>query len=285
VLTQSRLVLFPTPDTGMVLDAAKRMPPTVIGAVPPIFQAVAEGARERKINLKSCKYNISGAMSLPMATAELWESLSGWQVIEGYGMTEASPVIAGNPSYEGRKLGTVGLPFPSTIVKVVDPENPETEVPQGQPGELIVKGPQVFAGYWNNPGETAYALLPDGWLRTGDVVVQDEQGFLTVVDRVKDMILTGGFNVSPTEVEAVLRGYPDFVDLTVVGLPDERYGEIVAVAVVLRPGATLDEEAARSWAKERLAAYKVPRRFVEIAELPKSMLGKALRNKVREIIG
>jgi long-chain acyl-CoA synthetase len=278
-------VLFPTFDVKMVLDAAKRVPPTVFGAVPPVFQAVASGARERKVSLKSAKYNISGAMSLPITTAELWESLAGGPLIEGYGMTEAGPVIAGNPPYAGRKLGTVGLPFPSTLVKVVDPDDTGIEVAQGSPGELLVQGPQVFSGYWNNPAETEYVLLPGGWLRTGDVVVQDEQGFLTVVDRVKDMILTSGFNVSPTEVEAVLRGHPDIEDVTVVGLPDEWVGEIVAAAVVLRPDSTLDEDELRIWAKERLAAYKVPRRLVAVPELPKSMLGKALRTRVRELIG
>ncbi|MDR1355418.1 MAG: AMP-binding protein [Propionibacteriaceae bacterium] len=284
VLTQSRMVLFPNFDVSMVLDAAKRIPPTVFGAVPPIFQAVATGAQARKISLRSAKYCISGAMGLPNATAELWESLAGGPLIEGYGMTEAAPVIAGNPDYEGRKLGTVGLPFPSTIVKVVDPDNPDIEVPLGSPGELLVAGPQVFSGYWNNPAETEYALLPDNWLRTGDVVVQDEEGFLTVVDRVKDLILTNGFNVSPTEVESVLRGHPDIEDVTVVGLPDESAGETVVAAVVMHPGARIDETAMRTWAKGRLAAYKVPRSFIEVAELPKSMLGKALRNKVRSLI-
>ncbi|MDR2620073.1 MAG: AMP-binding protein, partial [Propionibacteriaceae bacterium] len=236
------------------------------------------------ISLKSAKYNISGAMGLPKATAQLWESLAGGVLIEGYGMTEAAPVIAGNPAYAGRKIGAVGLPFPSTIVKVVDPDDPDTEVPLGQPGELVVRGPQVFSGYWNNPSETEYALLPGGWLRTGDVVIQDEQGFLTIVDRVKDMILTGGFNVSPTEVETVLRGHPDVEDVTVVGIPDDRLGEIVAAAIVLQPNAELDPDALRLWAKGRLAAYKVPRHIVAIPELPKSMLGKALRNKVRALI-
>jgi long-chain acyl-CoA synthetase len=281
VLIQSRLVLFPTFDVTMVLDAMKRVPCTVFGAVPPIFHAVASMSKTRHIPITSCRFNISGAMSLPNETAELWEELSGWVVIEGYGMTEASPVIAGNPPYEGRKIGTVGLPFPSTLVRVVELDDTSREVEQGQPGELLAKGPQVFSGYWNNPAETAYTVLDDGWIRTGDIVIQDEDGFIKVVDRVKDLIITGGFNVSPTEVESVLRAHPAIEDLTVVGMDNPLGAETVVAAIVLQDGADFDEEGLRRFCKERLAAYKVPRKFYPVTELPKSMLGKALRKEVR----
>ena len=283
MLKRARIVLFPTFDVDMVLDAAKKRPPTVYCAVPPIYEKTARRAIERKVSLKSARFCISGAMKLTDPVVELWESVSGGLLVEGYGLTETAPVALGNPFWPTRRTGTIGVPFPSTQMLVVDPEDPTREVAQGEEGELLLKGPQVFSGYWNAPEETAKALLPDGWLRTGDVVVVDADGFTTIVDRLKEIIVTGGFNVSPSEVEHVLVEHPDIEDVAVVGLQTES-GEQVAAAVVLRPGAHLDVAAVRSWAKERLAAYKVPRSFVEVDELPKSMLGKVLRKQVREAI-
>ncbi len=283
VLKRARIVLFPSFDVDLVLDAAKKRPPTVYCAVPPIYEKTARRAIERKVSLKSAKFCISGAMKLTDPIVELWESVSGGLLVEGYGLTETAPVALGNPFWPTRKTGTIGVPFPSTLMRVVDLEDPTREVAQGEEGELLLKGPQVFSGYWNSPEETAKALLPDGWLRTGDIVVVDEDGFTTIVDRLKEIIITGGFNVSPSEVEHVLVEHPDIADVAVVGLQTES-GEQVAAAVVLREGAHLDVAAIRSWAKERLAAYKVPRSFVEVEELPKSMLGKVLRKQVREAI-
>lgn len=282
VLKQARLVLFPAFDVDLVLDAAKKSPPTVYCAVPPIYQRTAERAIERGISLKSAKYCISGAMNLPDSVVELWESVSGGLLVEGYGMTEASPVCLGNPFHPSRRTGTIGVPFPSTWMRVVDPDDPTREVAQGERGELLIKGPQVFGGYWNNTEETAKTLLPDGWLRTGDVVTVDADGFTTIVDRVKELIITGGFNVSPSEVENVLRGHPDLTDAAVIGVPAPSGGEKVVAVVLLRPGAELDEPALREYCKERLAGYKVPRQIVALNDLPRSMLGKVLRKQVRE---
>ncbi len=282
VLKQARLVIFPSFDVDMVLDAAKKTPPTVYCAVPPIYQRTAERAKERGISLRSAKYCISGAMNLPDAVVELWESVSGGLLVEGYGMTEASPVCLGNPFHPSRRTGTIGIPFPSTLMKVVDVEDPTREVAQGERGELLIKGPQVFSGYWNNPADTERTLLPGGWLRTGDVVTVDADGFTTIVDRVKELIITGGFNVSPSEVEAVLHGHPDVIEAAVVGMPAASGGESVVAAVMMRSGATLDEVAMRAWCKERLAAYKVPRQIIAVPELPRSILGKVIRKQVRE---
>ncbi len=202
-------------------------------------------AIERKVSLKSAKFCISGAMKLTDPVVELWESVSGGLLVEGYGLTETSPVALGNPFWPTRRTGTIGVPFPSTLMRVVDPDDPTREVAQGEEGELLLKGPQVFAGYWNAPQETAKALLPDGWLRTGDiVVVVDADGFTTIVDRLKEIIVTGGFNVSPSEVEHVLVEHPDIDDVAVVGLQTES-GEQVAAAVVLR--------GARTWTWPRSA--------------------------------
>lgn len=282
VLKQGRIVLFPSFDVDMVLDAARKHPPTVYCAVPPIYEATARRAKERGISLRSARFCISGAMALPTSTVELWESVSGGLLVEGYGMTEASPVCLGNPFAPSRRPGTIGVPFPSTLMKVVDPDDPDREVPQGEPGELLVKGPQVFRGYWHNEEETRKTLTPDGWLRTGDVVTVDADGFTRIVDRVKELIITGGFNVSPTEVEQVLVTHPDIADAAVVGMPDGSGGERVTAAVLLDEGATIGHAELRAWCKERLAGYKVPREVYVVDELPRSMLGKVLRAKVRE---
>ncbi len=282
ILKQARLVLFPAFDVDLVLDAAKKSPPTVYCAVPPIYEKTANVAKERGISLRSAKYCISGAMNLPDSTVELWESVSGGLLVEGYGMTEASPVCLGNPFHPSRRTGTIGVPFPSTWMRVVDPDDPSREVAQGERGELLIKGPQVFGGYWNNAEETAKTLLPDGWLRTGDVVTVDADGFTTIVDRVKELIITGGFNVAPSEVENTLRGHPDVVDAAVVGVPAKSGGERVVAVVIPRAGTTIDEAAMRDWCRERLAGYKVPRQIVAIDDLPRSMLGKVLRKQVRD---
>ncbi|TFC84213.1 long-chain fatty acid--CoA ligase [Cryobacterium cheniae] len=279
---QGLLVLFPKFDPNLILDAMKKSPATVYCAVPPIYERTAVAAQERGISLRSCKYCISGAMNLPDHVVELWESVSGGLLVEGYGMTETSPVALGNPFHPTRRPGTVGVPFPSTLMKVVDLDDPATTVAQGEPGELLLKGPQVFQGYWNNPEETAKTLLPDGWLRTGDIVTVDADGFTTIVDRAKELIITGGFNVSPSEVEVALRLHTDVVDAAVVGKTLERGGEMVVAAVELKPGTELDEEALRAHCREHLAAYKIPRRIVTIEDMPRSMLGKILRKQVRE---
>ncbi|SDP51744.1 long-chain acyl-CoA synthetase [Arthrobacter sp. ok909] len=279
---QGLLVLFPKFDPNLILAAMKKSPATVYCAVPPIYERTAMAAKEKGISLRSCKYCISGAMNLPDHVVELWESVSGGLLVEGYGMTESSPVAMGNPFFPTRRTGTIGVPFPSTLMKVVDIEDPAVEVPQGQPGELLIKGPQVFQGYWNNPEETAKAFTPEGWLRTGDVVTVDADGFTKIVDRAKELIITGGFNVSPTEVEAALRLHPDVADAAVIGKPLERGGEMVVAAVELAPGADLDEEALRAYCREHLAGYKVPKRIVAIGDMPRSMLGKILRKQVRE---
>ena len=279
---QGLLVLFPKFDPQLILDAWKKSPATVYCAVPPIYERTAMAAKEQGISLRSAKYCISGAMNLPDHVVELWESMSGGLLVEGYGMTESSPVALGNPFHPSRRNGTIGVPFPSTLMKVVDVDDPSREVAQGEPGELLIKGPQVFAGYWNNPEETAKTLTEDGWLHTGDVVTVDEAGFTQIVDRAKELIITGGFNVSPTEVENALRQHADVADAAVFGKALERGGEMVVAAVQLDEGATLDEAALREHCRGQLAAYKVPKRIVAIEEMPRSMLGKILRKQVRE---
>ena len=278
----ARLVLFPKFDPELVLSAMKRTPATFLPAVPPIYERLARASIDRKASLRSIRYAISGAMSLPLSTVELWEKTTGGLLVEGYGMTEASPVALGNPMGPSRRPGTVGVAFPSTDIRVVDPDDPTVDRAPGEEGELLVKGPQVFGGYWNRPNETRETLLDGGWLRTGDIVRVDAEGFVTIVDRIKELIVTGGFNVAPSEVEAALLTDPSIADVAVVGLPSAHGGEDVVAAVVLAPGATLDVEAIRSLARSMLAAYKVPKRVVAVDELPRSLIGKVLRRQVRQ---
>ena len=275
------LVLFPKYDAGLVADAAKKSPPTFLPAVPPIYDQLARSAEQGSIDLKSVRFAISGAMSLPVETVARWEQATGGLLVEGYGMTETSPVALGNPIGPTRRPGTVGVPFPSTEIRVVDPADTSVDRPFGESGELLIRGPQVFQGYWQRPNETAESLLPGGWVRTGDIVTVSTDGFVTVVDRLKEIIITGGFNVAPTEVEEALHGHPDVREAAVVALP-RKGGEEVVAAVVLRDGAQLDPEALRDYCKQHLAAYKVPRRFFAVDELPRSLIGKVLRRQVRE---
>lgn len=280
----ARLVLFPKFDPDLVLDVVKRRPATFLPAVPPIYERLVHAAAERKVSLAGIEIAISGAMNLPQPIVDLWETKTGGYLVEGYGLSECSPVLMANPVGSTRRAGTVGLPLPSTEIRVVDPDDTDTVRAPGEEGELIARGPQVFSGYWNKPEETSAVLLDGGWFRTGDIVTMDADGYVSVVDRIKDLIITGGFNVSPSEVEDALRAFPGIADVSVVGLPQERGGEDVVAAVVLEAGASLDEDAIRSWARESLAAYKVPRHVFELDELPRSLVGKVVRRQVRDAL-
>ena len=279
------LVLLPRFDLGQMLEACKRRPPTFLPAVPPIYERLAAAALQGRVDLTSIRYAISGAMALPPAVVATWESVSGGLLVEGYGMTETSPISLGNPAAGTRRPGTVGVPFPSTRIRIVDQDDATRDLPIGEPGELLIAGPQVFAGYWNCPEATAEVLLPGGWLRTGDIVVADADGFISIVDRIKELIITGGFNVYPSEVEDVLRDFPEIADLAVVGVRGTGdTGEEVVVAVVPADGATIDPVQVRAYAHERLTGYKVPRRVVIMDDLPRSQIGKILRRQVRNRI-
>jgi long-chain acyl-CoA synthetase len=278
----ARLVLFPKFDEDLVLAAARKHPPTFFPAVPPIYARLAAAAQKKRASLKSVRFAISGAMTLPVATVELWEQATGGLLVEGYGLTETSPVVLGNPMGITRRPGTVGVPFPSTEMRVVNPDAPDEDVEAGEKGELLVRGPQVFQGYWKRPTESSAVLLADGWFRTGDIVTVDPDGFVTIVDRIKELIITGGFNVSPSEVEDVIRQVPGITDAAVVGIPRTDGSEDVVAAVTLQTGTTLDEAMIREYCRNNLAAYKVPRRVVAMAELPTSLIGKVLRRVVRE---
>jgi len=280
----AKLVLFPKFDVDMVLDAAKKSPPTFLPAVPPIYDALTRVSKRRRAGLSHIRFAISGAMSLPVATVERWEQASGGLLVEGYGMTETSPLAVGNPMGPTRRPGTVGVPFPSTEIRVVDPADPTQDRHEGEAGELLLRGPQVFQGYWNRTADTEETLLADGWLRTGDIVTVSPDGFVTVIDRIKELIITGGFKVSPSEVEEVLLTHPDVEASAVVGIRRSSGTEDVSAAVVLRDGATVDTEELRDFCRTKLTAYKVPKKIVVLDELPRSLVGKVQRRQVRDLL-
>ncbi|MFL6271719.1 MAG: AMP-binding enzyme, partial [Actinomycetes bacterium] len=219
--------------------------------------------------------------ALPLEVAERFERFSGGRLVEGYGLSESSPVAIANPIYGKRKAGTIGMPIPDTLARIADPSQPERTMPVGEPGELALAGPQVMLGYWNRPDETAQ-VLQDGWLLTGDMAVMDEEGYFSIVDRKKDLIIAGGYNVYPREVEEILYEHPKVLEVAVAGVPDSYRGEIVKAFVVLRSGEQATVEEIREFAKGRLAAYKVPRSVEFRDDLPKTLIGKVLRRALVE---
>jgi long-chain acyl-CoA synthetase len=278
----ARLVLFPRFDPDMVLEVTKAHPATFLPLVPPIADRLLKASKEKGIPLTGTQVAISGAMALPHDLVVPFEAASGGYLVEGYGLSECSPVLMANPVAENRVPGSVGLPLPGTEVRVVDPDEPTKDVPPGERGELVVRGPQVFGGYYGKPEETEKVFV-DGWFRTGDIVTVDEAGFVRIVDRIKELIITGGFNVAPTEVEIALRQHPQVEDAAVVGLPSAQSGEEVVAAIVLAEGvAEPDIEGIREFARGILTPYKVPRRIFVVDELPKSLIGKVLRRQVRD---
>ncbi len=277
------IAMFPKFDTAMVLAAQRRLPCTFFLGVPPMYERLLAAAEGTNVDLSSIHFSLSGAMPLSASLADQWEQATGGLMIEGYGMTEASPILLGSPLASSRARGALGIPFPSTQVKIVDPENPSREVAEGEVGELIARGPQVFSGYWNQDDETAEVFTQDGWLRTGDLV-QVRDGFIYMADRRKEMINSSGFNVYPSQVEEAVRSMPGVLDVAAVGVPAGESGEDVVAAVVLEAGASVTLTDLRKWAEKSLAHYALPRQIVVMTELPRSQLGKVMRKKVREQI-
>ncbi|MFP1885211.1 long-chain-fatty-acid--CoA ligase FadD [Lonsdalea quercina] len=275
---QNLLITNPRDIPGMVKELA-RHPFTVISGVNTLFNALLNNDDFHRLNFSTLRLSVGGGASVQKAVAERWEALTGNHLLEGYGLTESSPLVTGNPYDMQQYTGSVGLPIPSTEVRIVDEK--ANDVVLGEAGELWVRGPQVMKGYWNQPEETA-AVLKDGWLATGDIVTSDEQGFLRIVDRKKDMILVSGFNVYPNEIEDVIVRHPDVMEAAAVGVPSEISGEAVKVFVVRRPGSALETEALIAHCRRYLTGYKVPRQFEFRDELPKSNVGKILRRELRD---
>jgi long-chain acyl-CoA synthetase len=274
------IVLLPRFTMKDVLRAIARFRPTIFPAVPTIYNAIAHHPLAQRYDLRSIRVCISGAAPLSAEVAETFESVTGARLVEGYGLTETSPVTHCNPIHGERRIGSIGLPIPLTDARVVDPNSREP-LPQGDVGELAVRGPQVMQGYWGNEEETS-ATLGDGWLYTGDMARQDEDGYFYIVDRKKDLILVNGLNVYPREVEEVLYESEKVQEVVVAGVPDRQKGEIVKAYVVLKADAEVSERELRHFCAERLASYKVPSRIEFRENLPKSGVGKYLRRQLVE---
>ncbi len=282
VLMGSTIVLLPKFEVDMTLGAIRRWRPTVFPGVPPIYQQIAESPRARSSHLTSIRVCVSGAMRLPRETVEAFRAATGGAaVLQGYGLTEASPVALANPLDGNARHVSVGIPLPSTYARIVDETDPRVPVPVGQAGELLIYGPQVFQGYWNQPKETAQVLL-GGWLRTGDIAVMSPDGFFTLIDRKRDVIIVDGFNVYPSEIEEVLSTHPAVRECAAIGVPDRHHGEVVAAYVVPPPGVPVDPQDLIAFCAVRLAAYKVPGMIQLRRELPHNMLGKVLRRVLRD---
>lgn len=274
--------VMPQFDVDMLVAANKRHPMTFFGGVPPMYERIlAKMDEDPTVSFSKMQYSVCGAMPLDPELARAWEERTGGYIIEGYGMTEASPVISGSPVSPDRRPSTLGLPFPSTEVKIVNPDNPDEELPDGEVGELVARGPQVFQGYLNQPEETEATLWRGEWLRTGDLAKKDDDFFI-MVDRRKELIINGGFNIYPSQVEEAVRSMPGVIDVAVVGVPDGSRGEQVVAALVLEPGANVDLDAVRRWTQDKLSHYAMPKSIAVLDELPRSQLGKVMRRSVRE---
>jgi long-chain acyl-CoA synthetase len=275
------MVLLPQFKTQEVLDTIAKYRPTFFPGVPTMYVAINNYPDVGRYNLHSIKACLSGAAPLPLEVANRFEALTGARLVEGYGLTEASPVTHANPLFGARKAGTIGLPLPDTDARIVDLETGERTLPPQEVGEVAVKGPQVMAGYWNQPSETAM-VLRNGWLYTGDIGYMDEHGYFTIVDRKKEMIIAGGFNIYPREVEEPLYEHPGVKEAVAVGLPDPYRGETVKVYIVLKEGERATEQEIIDFCKQRMAKHKVPTLVEFRQELPKTLVGKVLRRTLRE---
>jgi len=284
ILIGAKLILIPRYDIDRVLNAIVKERPTFFPGIPRLYIAISEEAERRNVDLSSIQACLSGAAKLPQAVAERFESLTGGHVVEGYGLTEASPITHANPVLGRRKEGSFGLPVPSTDCRIVELEDATVEVAPGQTGELLISGPQVMAGYWNQRDETA-KVRPDEWLHTGDIVRMDEDGYFFIVDRKKEMIIVSGRNVFPTQVEEVLYHHPKVARVAVIGVPDEVTGEAIKAFIVLRDGESATAEEILEWAADPvsgMAQYRLPRQIEFRDSLPENIAGKVLRRVLVE---
>ena len=275
------LVLLPLFDLTMLMETIRDERPTFFLGVPALYSAVLNYPGGDKIDLTSIRVCFSGAAPLPVEVMEQFEARTGARIAEAYGMTEAASVTHVNPRRGQRKFGSIGVPIVGTDARVVDVETGTRDLGTGEVGELIVRGPQVMSGYWNNPGETAQALR-DGWLYTGDLARMDEDGYFYIEDRKKDLIITGGYNVYPREVEEVLYQHPKVLEAAVIGVPSKVRGERIKAYVVLKEGREAKVSEIVEFCRVRLAPYKVPKSIVFRDELPKSIAGKVLRRVLRD---
>ncbi|WP_430509605.1 long-chain-fatty-acid--CoA ligase [Gottfriedia solisilvae] len=280
IMCAYEMIIIPRFDASLMLEAIKKYRPTLFPGAPTMYIALLNHPDLSKTDISCIHSCLSGSAALPVEVQEQFEKVTGGKLVEGYGLSEASPVTHSNFLWDRRVSGSIGVPWPSTDAKIVSMETGE-ELPVREIGELIVSGPQVMKGYWNRPEETA-ATLKDGWLYTGDLGYMDEDGFFYIVDRKKDMIIAGGFNVYPRDVEEVLYEHEAVQETVVIGVPDPYRGETVKAFIVLKEGKTVTESELDEFSRKYLAAYKVPRQYEFRKELPKTAIGKILRRQLVE---
>lgn len=281
IFTAAEMILLPKFDVEEVLNTIKIEQPTMFPGVPTIYVAITNHPKAQEYGINSIRMCNSGSAPMPLELLREFEGKTGATIVEGFGLSEAAPVTHCNPPFAERKPGTVGIGIPATDYKIVDLAIGTEEVPTGELGELIVKGPQVMKGYWNMPEETANTLR-DGWLYTGDIAKVDEDGYVSIVDRKKDLIIASGYNIYPRDVEEVLYEHPAVQEAVVIGVPDPYRGETVKAVLVLKEGKTATEEEMIEYCRANMAPYKVPKIVEFRKELPKTIVGKILRRALRE---
>lgn len=269
------------PSVDTVLPLLERFRPTQFPGVPALYNAINNDERSKTTDLSSIRLCLSGSAPLTVEITKKFEALTGGTLIEGYGLSETSPVTHASPLSGNRKIGSIGLPVSSTEMRIVSLEDPSKDLGVEEVGELAVHGPQVMAGYWNQPEETAH-VLKDGWLYTGDIAKVDQDGFTFIVDRKKDMILVGGFNVYPREVEEILYMHPDVMEAAVIGVNDDKLGEVVKAFIVPKAGTHPQEGDIIEFVRSHIAHFKAPRTVEFVETLPKSMVGKVLRRELKK---
>jgi long-chain acyl-CoA synthetase len=272
------LIANPRDIAGFTKELAKYRF-NVMPGVNTLFNTLAESPDFQRLDFSSLRIANGGGMAVQQAVAEKWIKLTGVPIVEGYGLSETSPVATSNPVITTEYNGTIGLPVSSTEIAILDDAG--QPVPLGQPGEIAIRGPQVMAGYWNRPDETAKVMTPDGFFKSGDIGIMDERGYTKIVDRKKDMIIVSGFNVYPNEIEGVMAMHPGVTECAAVGVPDDKSGEAVKVFVV-RKDPALTEAALMEFCKQNLTGYKKPKYIEFRDELPKTNVGKILRRELRD---
>ncbi|GAB7024336.1 long-chain-fatty-acid--CoA ligase [Salidesulfovibrio brasiliensis] len=275
------LIPFPRYVPQDVLKGIHKHRPTVFPGAPSVYISLLQQKNVEKYDLKSIQYCVSGSAPMPMEYIDSFKRMTGAEILEGFGLTEASPVTHLNPIRGERKNGSIGLPFPDTDAKIVDMEVGGEPLHTGKVGELVIRGPQVMKGYYNRPDATA-DVLRNGWLYTGDIAYMDEQGYFFIVDRKKDLIISGGYNIYPREIDEVLYAHPDIREAVTVGIPHEQRGEIVKAYIVLEDGVKMSRSDVIAYCRDKLANYKVPKRVEFRKDLPKTMVGKVLRRALRD---
>ena len=279
VVSQSMMVLIPRFELADVIKQIKKYRPTIFCAVPSMYNAINRSTQVSEGDVASIRLCISGGAALPAEIQRKFESLTGGKLVEGYGLSETSPVALVNPTHGHRKSGTIGVPISDTQARVVDTETNEV-LPAGEVGELVIMGPQVMQGYWKRPEETEQ-VLRDGWMHTGDLARMDEEGFFTIVDRKKEMIISAGMNIYPREVEEVLHQHPQIVEAAVLGVPSKVREEIPKAYIVLEEGAQLSRPDVINFCQDKLSKYKIPKQVEFVEELPKSAMGKVLKRLLK----